>query len=295
MTDYAPLRAEGLSVGSVPYGRKAPPPEGWDRWCVTPPTDEELAAMFRGGPHNIAVFCGPASGGLDVMGEPLSSGLVVLVFNDRALFEAFTAGVLPPTWIAESVCGQHPYIRINGELPNTTYWTSRRTGKLAVLELRSTGAYVIAPQSKHPDGPRYVWVQQTPHILELDREDFDAWLGQGLANARVRGWPLERGIERTAGAAPTVGGDITEGARDITLTSFAGTMRRRGMSAAAILAALRAENRDRCKPPLDDRDVERIARSIGRYPADEHTCPTCGWSNQVAPVLKRVARTVRVG
>jgi putative DNA primase/helicase len=42
-------------------------------------------------------------------------------------------------------------------------------------------------------------------------------------------------------------------------------MRRKGATEAAILAALRTENRTQCKPPLADSEVEGIARSIGRY------------------------------
>jgi len=62
---------------------------------------------------------------------------------------------------------------------------------------------------------------------------------------------------------------ISEGERDSTLTSLAGTMRRRGMDADEIAAALYAVNVNRCRPPLDSADVERIAHSVGRYdPAD---------------------------
>ena len=63
----------------------------------------------------------------------------------------------------------------------------------------------------------------------------------------------------------TVHGDIPDGSRDNTLTSLAGTMRRRGMSEPAILAALRVENEARCRPPLPLADVERIARSVAGY------------------------------
>lgn len=56
--------------------------------------------------------------------------------------------------------------------------------------------------------------------------------------------------------------------RNITLTSLAGTMRARGMSHAAILAALTEENSGRCDPPLPDIDVETIARSVSRYEPD---------------------------
>ena len=65
-------------------------------------------------------------------------------------------------------------------------------------------------------------------------------------------------------AAPHVDGDIPEGARSTTLTSFAGSMRRRGMTEESIAAALLEENK-RCVPPLSDADVRAIARSVAGY------------------------------
>jgi hypothetical protein len=42
-------------------------------------------------------------------------------------------------------------------------------------------------------------------------------------------------------------------------------MRRRGMSAAAIIAALLVENKSRCKPPLPEEQVRAIAQGMNRY------------------------------
>ena len=60
-------------------------------------------------------------------------------------------------------------------------------------------------------------------------------------------------------------GKIPISSRNATLTSIAGTMRRRGMSAQAIAAALQAENEERCEEPLDEDEIERIAISVSRY------------------------------
>ncbi|MBV5322760.1 MAG: primase C-terminal domain-containing protein [Ilumatobacteraceae bacterium] len=62
-------------------------------------------------------------------------------------------------------------------------------------------------------------------------------------------------------------GSIPESSRNNTLASLAGTMRHRGMSEAAIIAALQAENTANCRPPLDPAEVSAIATSIIRYPA----------------------------
>lgn len=53
---------------------------------------------------------------------------------------------------------------------------------------------------------------------------------------------------------------IPEGERNATLASWAGSMRRRGMSAAAIEAALLAENTMRCDPPLSE--LSRLAEAM---------------------------------
>jgi hypothetical protein len=59
--------------------------------------------------------------------------------------------------------------------------------------------------------------------------------------------------------------EIPDGARNQTLTSLAGAMRRKGMSEESIYAALSVENDNRCKPPLPARDVQTISHSIARY------------------------------
>ncbi len=61
---------------------------------------------------------------------------------------------------------------------------------------------------------------------------------------------------------------VAEGGRNNTLARLAGAMRRRGLSADAIFAALQKENTVRCQPPLDDEEVRCIADSIGRYEPD---------------------------
>jgi hypothetical protein len=60
---------------------------------------------------------------------------------------------------------------------------------------------------------------------------------------------------------------IPEGWRNATLFTLAASLRARGLSRAGIEAALLAENQARCRPPLPEDEVRRIAESAGRYPA----------------------------
>jgi hypothetical protein len=60
-------------------------------------------------------------------------------------------------------------------------------------------------------------------------------------------------------------GVIPQGRRNTTLTSLAGSMRRRGMTEDEILAALLVANEQRCEPPLDEEEVRQIAKSVSEY------------------------------
>jgi hypothetical protein len=62
---------------------------------------------------------------------------------------------------------------------------------------------------------------------------------------------------------------IPEGARNDTLTRYAGKLRRGGASEDQILAELCETNRVRCRPPLGDREIATIARSMVRYAPTE--------------------------
>lgn len=63
--------------------------------------------------------------------------------------------------------------------------------------------------------------------------------------------------------------EIPESSRNRTLISAAGSMRRRGLDTEEIEAALSVMNRKRCNPPLDDKEVAKIANSSGKYPAGQ--------------------------
>jgi hypothetical protein len=58
---------------------------------------------------------------------------------------------------------------------------------------------------------------------------------------------------------------IIETERNRTLFQEAGKMRRNGLAVEEIEPALQAMNLKRCSPPLDEKEVTKVAKSIGRY------------------------------
>jgi hypothetical protein len=82
-------------------------------------------------------------------------------------------------------------------------------------------------------------------------------------------------IDRSSDERPKAGtkpadNAIPAGQRNQALASIAGKLRRAGLSDTEMRAALAAINAQRCEPPLDASEVDKIAASIARYaPADD--------------------------
>ena len=150
--------------------------------------------------------------------------------------------------------GEHRYYHV----PAGVCVRNNNTGKIGPhIDVRGEGGYVVAPPSVHSSGSRYTYVDLSVPVAELPV------------------WAIERlNIETSICPAPVHTGQQTvgQGSRTNMLVSLAGTMLRRGMSAAAISAALLAENTARCSPPLTEDKVRALACDIvQRYPSGHVT------------------------
>ena len=123
------------------------------------------------------------------------------------------------------------------------------------IDRRGNGEYIILPFSSHVSGGRYEIIDDAA-IIEAPKALLEL---QGNASS-------------SKSHSQSIPADIPEGTRNQTLTSLAGTMRRRGISLPIIESALREINKAQCKPPLSDNEVHSIAENIGRYEpiADNH-------------------------
>ena len=134
------------------------------------------------------------------------------------------------------------------------------------IELRWEKVYTVLPGSTHPEGGVYSWhfgngTPPTGPPAEVEARRIvrlGKWEGETTAPAK----------DGKTKAAPPLPNEIFEGqGRNNAMTSLAGTNQRKNASPDGILNLLREENKTKCRPPLTDKDLVSIVRSIGKKKA----------------------------
>lgn len=139
--------------------------------------------------------------------------------------------------------GFHLYFHILEKVSNSVGRLGRG------IDVRGDGGYVILPPSNHLSGKDYQWMEGTAEIAEMPEE----LLQVIRASKKRRKQVFESGAK------------FGQGERNDGMTSLAGALRQKGLGRDALLAALLAENEQRCIPPLPEDEIERIAESVVKY------------------------------
>lgn len=228
----------GLAVFPLVEGAKNP---ATAKGFKNASTDEKAIRSWWGkNPnYNIGIACGNGT-------------LVIDLDVDEAKGEDGTAtlrkwegehGKLPET--ATAVTGRggmHMLYHIDGEARCSA------NPKLGV-DVRGDGGYIVAPPSIHPNGTRYEW-ERDPREREIAEAD-----GNVMAFIEfVQG-------KKDDNKALSVPGEIESGGRNNTLFKMACSLQSKGLSNSAILAAVMAENAEKCNPPLPNNEVRRLVES----------------------------------
>jgi putative DNA primase/helicase len=265
--------AECKQWGKVPW-------HAWKDYQLGLPTPAIVRGWWRSlATSNVGMTLGGISRliGLDIDGPA-----------GEELLRRLSRGDLPPTLEFTTGKGRRPLFRVPEgiELRPTP-----KPGGLEIeggeLRLLGLGSQTVMPPSRHKDGRRYSWVPgRGPG--EIEPAVAPAWV---VALMRADGPVKGKGAARTT---PLADGElIPERKRNSTLTSLAGTMRRRGLTAEEMLPTLLAVNQRRCDPPLQDAEVEAIAASVARYAAGSVPLPLARPAPRHAHVILTTSREVR--
>jgi hypothetical protein len=187
----------------------------------------KIRATFRAYPNaNLAIVPGDA--------------LVILDVDNEEGAEKFESLDLPDTATVVTGRGRHYYCTSTEPLPESL-------PKWSGIDIKhGDGGYIVVPPSRHSSGKRYRWRSGTRDI---------ATLSPGIFRSST-----SRRVDFSETARK-----VSEGSRNETLTRYAGYFRYKGLAAKAIASVLETINQEICDPPLQNREVRRIARSVGKY------------------------------
>ncbi len=180
---------------------------------------------------NVAIATGAASGIAVLDVDPRHDGIASLETLKRK-----HSGIPKGPQALTGSGGQHLYFAFpeEGGIRNSA-------GVLGDgLDVRGEGGYVVAPPSIHESGNPYTW-----------RRGVDVGFPDpGALFTDV--------VKRRNGSSAKVAEIIPEGKRRAAMLTVAGKLKRAGLTGAEILPTLRELNQ-RCRPPLDDSELESVA------------------------------------
>lgn len=231
------------NAGKHPWTRKGTRSASLDR--------RKIRRWFNNHPDaNVGIVTGEASLGkigLDI--DPRNGGDLTL----KTLIEKH--GSLPNTLTSRTGGGgNHIFFwavdRRLWKSPNALY---------PGIDLKGNWGLLVSPPSRHALGGNYSWPEGwTPDDLK-QIAPLPKWLAMDIR--------LHRSVGKGSGRIASVitAGDIVDGHRNGSLFWFGLRMRRKGCEFEEIMSGLLTINGDRCRPPLEEFEVEGIARSVSKY------------------------------
>lgn len=127
------------------------------------------------------------------------------------------------------------------------------------IDVRGDGGYCVAPPSVHPNGNEYEWVLS---LDDVDVPDASPAIYAFIDHLREYSGGHDPNHPSERFSLPQT---IGSGGRNDTLFRYAASLRSTGRDETEMSILVRAANRDRCKPPLPDGDVDKIIRSACGY------------------------------
>ena len=203
---------------------------------------KNLFSNFTYQSANIAICTGRASNLIVVDVDAAKGGQV------KELYRLVPKETLAKTLWVKTGGGYHLYFSCPQDIE-----IRNSVDKLGTyIDVRGEGGYVVAPPSMHISGKPYEF---------LNNSDL-----MPFPQAFIEKLNTERTQAKNNGKASSLEMNIyCDGQRNDSLASIAGKLRRAGLSESELKTALLKINLERCKPPVTEKEVLRIAHSISRY------------------------------
>lgn len=196
----------------------------------------------------------------DGIGIATGDGLVVVDLDNEDAINGWSD--LGSTWAVKTGRGMHLYYRTNEQVRNSA-------GRLGTgIDVRGEGGYVVAPPTLHKSGARYSWIAGVPEPGERA-----AQLPQAVLDKLLDGpGPVFEPIDWEVGEDGICGwpfGTLAMGDRNVSMTRYVGALYRADMNDDEVFTLAREANAAYLSPPLSERELGTIVRSISRR--DERT------------------------
>lgn len=242
--EYASL---GLPIIMVKRKAKEAAQLDWPNVATTNPEAARKLWSGKNKTFNVGVVMGERAGIIDIEtdnhGGPDGEESLKQFMNQAG-------DCLPITWAFQSGSGGiHRLFRCDRPI-------SKAEAILPAVDVRANGSYAVVPPSIHPNGNHYKWLEgQNPTALPDGPADLPPCLLELLTEKtdKANNTPFE---------LPDM---IPQGERDSTLFKMAASLRAQEYAEEEIISILKAVNNRRCDPPLTDKQLEKICKSVGKY------------------------------
>lgn len=228
-------------------------------------TDEStISIWFSNNPErNIGVRTGRESGTVVIDIDKGSGGYESLASFERKF------GQLPKTVTAKTGGGGKHYIFARPDIEKVP--GPVRLAGMAGIDVRADGNYIVVAPSLHSSGARYEWedgrspwdldpAPLPPHLIELILTHPSSKKSSGKKTK-----PIVQLIE------------IEPGNRNESLFRYACSQRAKGHGREEVQTKVAEQNTLRCKPPLEESEIEKIVASAMRYePSTHFNCSDLG-------------------
>jgi hypothetical protein len=190
----------GLCI--IPLRGKHPALVEWKQYQSAQSTEQDIENWHkRGLLRNIGVVCGAVSDNTLVIDFDGPGGYPAFAATFPHLVETFTVAT-------GGGIGKHVYLQVE-QIPSTAKAMNTPIGN---IELRSDGAYVVAPPSRHPQTQQLYRIEKNLPILRVQNlEDVTKWLMAFVPVRQITAWqPPREASTSENGINPKIIEAITE-------------------------------------------------------------------------------------